>query len=162
MRTLRQHVEEAMKILSSLGGPTILPSASNVIVRRRQKKRWRRNPVRQSVRPDIAGKRRDYAISIKILCEANDRTGYMVEWLTASDDTASEVWQSIPDRMICFECRVGRPIPDCRCKGRCACRECPKCKRRMLTLVGIVCADLQSVAKALRNGGVRVAIEGRD
>jgi hypothetical protein len=145
--TLRQHVASAMEILASLGGPTILPSPANVIVRRRQKKAWMRNPLRQAVRPDHAGNKRDYALSVKILVEAYDRTGWMLEWLTASDDTASTVWHSIPDKVICFECRVERLRADVR-------QRCPKCGKKMLTYVGIVCADLQAVAGGLRAGGV--------
>ncbi len=146
---LRQHVAKAMEILASLGGPTILPSPANVIIKRRRKKVWMRNPLRQAVRPDVAGNRRDYALSVKILVEAYDRTGWMLAWLTASDETATEVWHSIPDKVICFECRVERMRADPR-------RRCPKCGRKMLTYIGIVCADLQAVAGALRAGGIGV------
>jgi hypothetical protein len=157
--TLRQHVARAMEILSCLGGPTILPSPSNVIVKRRRKKAWMRNPKQSGTRPDTAGDRMRYAIDVKKICEAYDRTSWMVRWLTSSDDAASSVWASIPDKVICFACRYERRIPDCRCKGRCRCRECPKCGKKMPTYVGIVCADLKHVAEALRNGKIPVAEE---
>ena len=169
--TLRQHVARAMEILSCLGGSTILPSPSNVIVKRRRRKVWMRNPKRSGprrrftipkrsrTRSDTAGNKRDYALSVILCCEKNDRTSWMVRWLTASDVAASSVWASIPDKVICFMCRYERRIVDCRCKGRCRCRECPKCGRKMPTYVGIVCADLKLVEAALRNGKIPVGEE---
>jgi len=147
--TLRQHVARAMGILAGCGVRSSTPP-KGIMVSRAKRKRWMRNPKRPAVRPDVSGNQRDYALSIKILCEAYDRTGWMLEWLTASDETAKGVWHSIPDKVICFECRVQRIRAVVR-------QRCPKCGRKMLTFVGVVSADLQAVAGALREGGIGVA-----
>lgn len=156
-KTLRQHFEEAKTILSCLGGPTILPSASDVIVRRRQKKRWRRNPKPQAVRPDIAGRRRDYAISVKILCERLDRTGYAVEYLNASEEMAGAFWHSIPQHPVCPLC-LGRAPAERPGKGKVFCVPCgtfihPK------TLRGLVARDLALMSIELGHGEIRVKAE---
>ena len=156
-KSLRQHFEEAMKILSCLGGPTILPSASNAIVRRRQKKQWRRNPKRQAVRPDIAGKRRDYAISVKIICERLDRTGYAVSYLKASDEAAGAFWQSIPERPVCPLC-LGRAPAERTGKGKVFCVPCGTFVRPK-SLRGLVGRDLALMSIELGDGGIRVKAE---
>ena len=150
-RTLRQHVEEAMRILSCLGGPTILPSAANAIVRRRQRKRWRRNPKPQSVRPDIAAKRRDYAIDVKRICERLDRTGWAMEYLTASDDMAAEVWKAIPTHPVCPLCMERTPAD--RGKGRVYCKVCDTFVRPKI-LQGLVSADISKMREALIKGKI--------
>jgi hypothetical protein len=148
-----------MEILSTDGVRSSTPPKGIVVSR--GKKAWMRKPKRPQMRVDLWAKQRDYALSVKKLCEAHDRTSWMVRWLTSSDDAASSVWASIPDKVICFACRYERRVPDCRCKGRCKCRECPKCGRKMPTYLGLVCADLKLVAAALRNGKIPVGEEGR-
>lgn len=149
--TLRQHYARAMEILSCLGGPTILPSPANAVIRRRRRRKiWMRNPKPPNTRPDVAGNRRDYALSVKIACEASDRTGWMVRYLEASDEAASSVWHEIPDLVVCFDCRVQR-----RRAGRW--QQCPKCGRKMVTYSGVVGADLRYAIHCLRMGGIGVA-----
>jgi len=148
--TLRQHAARALEILSTDGVRSSTPP-KGIMVPRAKRKAWMRNPKRPPGRTDVWGKQRDDALSVMMLCEAYDRTGYMLEWLTASDETASGVWHSIPDKVICFACRVKRLRATVN--GR---RRCPRCGRKMLTYVGIVCADIKLVEVALRKGGVGV------
>lgn len=140
-----------MEILSTHGVRTILPSGDVAVRRRGWKRKWMRGPKRPAARPDVAGNQRDYALSVMLCCEKHDRTSYMLAWLTASDETASGVWHSIPDKVICFECRVERV----RVREG-PWQRCPKCNRKMLTYVGVVSADLQAVARMLRKGEIRV------
>jgi hypothetical protein len=120
------------------------------------RKSWQRNPKRPSTRPDVAGKQRDYALSVMLCCEKHDRTSWMLRYLTASDEAASGVWASIPDKVICFTCRVERVRILNGMRQR-----CPRCKRPMLTYVGIVAADIKLAAAALRQGLIGVGEEGR-
>jgi hypothetical protein len=146
-----------MEILSGLGVRSSTPPKGIVVVRRRKghmRKSWMRNPKRPAARPDVWGKQRDYALSVMLCCEAHDRTSWMLRYLAASDEAASGVWASIPDRVKCFTCRVERMRIFNGARQR-----CPKCGRKMLTYAGIVCADLQFVAKALRNGEIGVGEE---
>lgn len=155
--TLRQHYVQAMTILSCLGGPTILPSPANVVVRRRGRRRvWMRNPKTSGSRPDVAGKRLDYALSVKIAVEANDRTGYAGDYLRASDDVAGSFWLSIPERPVCPLC-LGR-VPENRGKGRVFCVPCGTYVRPK-NLRGLVSADLWTISEALRAGGIPVKKE---
>lgn len=155
--TLRQHYVKAMEILSCVGGPTVLPSPANVIVRRRGRRRvWMRNPKTSGARPDFAGKRLDYALSVKIAVEANDRTGYAGDYLRASDDVAGAFWVSIPTYAVCPLC-LGR-APQDRGKGRVFCKPCGAFVRPNI-LQGLVSADLSTIAEALRAGGIPVKKE---
>jgi len=139
-----------MEILSTDGVRSSTPR-KGIMVPRAKRKSGMRNPKRPPIREDVWGKQRDYALSVMMLCEAYDRTGYMLEWLTASDETAAGVWHSIPDKVICFECGVKRLRATVNER-----RGCPRCGKKMLTYVGIVCSDIKLVEAALREGGVGV------
>lgn len=156
--TLRQHVAQAMEILSCLGGPTILPSASNAIVRRRQRRLWMRMPKQPRVRPDVAGKRRDYALDVCRVVAENDRTGWATEYLTElRNDVAAEIWKNIPDDWICPLC-FSRIAKERRDRKRRQCRACgafvqPHSRR------GLVAADLRNIRAKLRRGKYAIAKE---
>jgi hypothetical protein len=151
--TLRQHFAKAMEILSTDGVKSSTPP-KGIVVSRAKRKSWQRNPKRPAGRPDAWDGQRAYATSVKMICEAYDRTSWMLRYLAASDEAASGVWASIPDRVICFTCRVQRLRILNGARQR-----CPKCKGKMLTYAGIVAADIKLAAAALRNGLIGVGEE---
>jgi hypothetical protein len=155
-RTLRQHVAEARRILSEPGCPTILPSAANIVVKRRQKKIWRRDPKRQAVRPNVAMNRLIYAVSVRVVVEKFDRTGWAKSYLEASDAVCGEVWKSIPVHAVCPLC-FGR-VPEDRGKGRVFCKSCGEFVRPK-QLQGLVSKDLADMSLALSTGEIRVRAE---
>ncbi|MBE0568911.1 MAG: hypothetical protein IH577_04470 [Deltaproteobacteria bacterium] len=174
MRTLRQHVVAAMEILECLGGPTILPSLSSIVVKSQNQvplyqtskgkrlpgaptRPWMRNPQRQAVRPDKAASNRDYAIDVLKVCGEHDRTGRMLEYLTAADDVASEVWNRIPTHKVCPGCLArAQEIRGPRRKAYC--RACGAFAVP-LNFQGMVSADLIRTRKAMIKGGWACAKE---
>ena len=137
-RTLRGHVQEAERILSILGLRTLIPQKG----------------LPAPIRVDASNRELEYAVSVRVVIERHDRTGYARTYLTASDDVAGTVWQSIPERAVCPLClsRTPQDRPD---KGRIYCRPCGAFIRPK-NLRGLVSADLRKMRQALNNGEIRV------
>lgn len=135
-RTLRQHVEEAERIMSILGVKTLIPSKE------------RRAPVKVAV----SNAQMIYAMSIRRVVERFDRTGRAVIYLRASDETAGEVWRSIPQHAVCPTC-MGRAPEERIGKGRVFCKRCGKYVRPR-NYQGLVSADIRNMLAALngKNG----------
>ncbi len=139
--SLRRHLHEAVDYMRHTHGyRTILPT--------------REPPA--PVRIDERNLRLVYAVSVILVVERYDRTGYAMPWLMASEDVAGEEWDRIPEWPVCPLClgRVGVGG-----KGRVPCVACgttvlPK------TLRGMVSADLARMARALRAGLIPVEWEG--
>lgn len=140
LRTLRQHVEEAERIMSIGGVKTLIPTKE------------RRAPVKVAV----SNAQMIYAMSIRRVVERFDRTGRAVIYLWASDEAAGEVWRSIPDHAVCPLCL--RRVPEDRGKGRVFCKPCGK-NVWPRNYQGLVSADLAKMSKALRLGAIPVRLE---
>ena len=143
MRTLRQHVEEAERIMSIGGVKTLLPTKE------------RRAPAKVAV----SNAQMIYAMSIRRVVERLDRTGYASEYLLASDDVSAEIWRSIPTYAVCPLC-LGR-VPEDRGKGRVFCKPCREYVRPKV-LQGLVSADLRNMRAALngKNGAGLIPCKG--
>ncbi len=145
MKDLRQHVAEAMQIMSCLSVRTLIP--------------YKGLPA--PIRIDASDRQREYALSILAFIDQDhplccDRTGWMATYLRASDETASAVWHSIPSWSVCPLC-MGR-APEDRGKGRVWCGACSTFVRPK-NYLGLVCADLATMAGGLRAGGIPVRRE---
>jgi hypothetical protein len=104
------------------------------------------------VRVDAGNRQLEYAVSVRVVIEKYDRTGYAQAWLRASDDIAGTVWHSIPEWAVCPLC-LGH-APEDRGKGRVWCKACGTFVRPKV-LRGLVSADLRNMTRALRNGEIR-------
>ncbi|MDA8122261.1 MAG: hypothetical protein M0Z38_06820 [Deltaproteobacteria bacterium] len=136
-RTLRQHVEEAERIMSIGGVKTLIPQRG----------------IPAPIRVDAGNRQLEYAVSVRVVVEKYDRTGYAQAWLKVSDDVAGTFWQSIPAWSVCPLC-MGR-APEDRGKGRVYCVACGAfVKPRRLR--GLVSWDIRRMAQALRKGGISV------
>ena len=136
VRTLRRHLEEADRIMSIGGVKTLLPTKE------------RRAPAKVAV----SNAQMIYAMSIRRVVERFDRTGRAAIYLRASDETACEVWRSIPQHAVCPLCL--RRVPEERIgKGRVFCKRCGK-NVWPRSYQGLVSADIRSMRKALRNGTI--------
>lgn len=79
--TLRQHFVNSMEIISGGGVRTRLPMKGGAA------------PIRAvSGNPGL-----DYAISVKVVVERLDSTGFAVVYLRASDEIRAEAWRRIPE-----------------------------------------------------------------
>lgn len=135
MRTLRQHVAEAESYFTTLGVLTLIPQKG----------------LPAPVRVDAGNRQLEYAVSVRVIVEQYDRTGWAGDWLRASDEAANEVWNRIPDVWVCPLC-FGRVGIDGRRRVLCVpCEEFVKPKN----LRGIVSADLRKMRRALREGEIR-------
>jgi hypothetical protein len=137
-RSLRQHVEEAERIMSINGVKTLLPTKE------------RRAPVKVAV----SNKQLIYAVSIRLVITKYDRTGYAQAFLEASDDVAGTFWQSIPDHSVCPLC-LSRMPEERLGKGRQQCALCGAFVRPKV-LRGLVSADLRKMATLLKLGEIPV------
>jgi hypothetical protein len=142
-RTLRQHVSEAMQIMSCLGVRTLMPQKG----------------LPAPIRIDASDRQREYAVSVLAFLDQDhplccDRTGWMATYLRASDETASAVWHSIPAWSVCPLC-LGRAPEERTGKGRVWCKPCGTFVRPK-NYLGLVCADLKEMACRLRAGEISV------
>lgn len=136
-KTLRQHVEEAERIMSIGGVKTLIPQKG----------------LTAPIRVDAGNRQLEYAVSVRVVIEKYDRTGYAEAWLRASDDVAGTFWLSIPEWSVCPLC-LGR-APEDHGKGRVYCVPCGAfVKPRKLR--GLVSWDIRRMAQALRDGGISV------
>ncbi len=136
-RSLRQHVEEAERIMSIGGVKTLIPQKG----------------IPAPPRVDAGNRQLEYAVSVRVVVEKFDRTGHAKAYLTASDEAAGAVWNSIPEWYVCPLC-LGR-APAERGKGRVYCVACGVFIRPR-QLRGLVSWDLRAMTAALREGGIRV------
>ena len=139
---MRQHVEEAERIMSILGVRTLIPQKG----------------LPAAVRVDAGNRQLEYAVSIRLVVEKYDRTGYAGEFLRASDDTAGTFWHSIPEWPVCPLCigRIGILGP--MVTRRAYCKRCDAFVRPKI-LRGLVSSDLRQMAGILRAGGIPVRRE---
>ena len=135
-RTLRQHVANAEEIMSILGVRTLIPQKG----------------LPAAVRVDAGNRQLEYAVSIRVVIEKYDRTGYARAWLEASDDIAGTFWQTIPEWAVCPLC-LGRAPEERIGKGRVYCKPCDTFVRPKV-LRGLVSADLRTMTGALKNGTI--------
>jgi len=135
VKTLRQHVQKAESYFTTLGVKTLVPT--------------KEPPA--PVKADATSRQLIYAVSIRVVIEKYDRTGYAQVWLRASDDVAGTMWRSIPEWAVCPLC-LGR-APEDRGKGRVWCKPCGTFVRPK-NLRGLVSADLRTMRKALNNGEI--------
>jgi hypothetical protein len=140
VRTLRQHAQEAESYFTTLGVKTLIPQKG----------------IPAPVKVDATSRQLIYAVSIRVVIEKYDRTGYAQAWLLASDDVAGTVWHSIPEHAVCPLC-MGR-APEDRGKGRVWCKACGTFVRPK-NLRGLVSADIRSMRAALNNGEIRCKTE---
>jgi ribosomal protein L37AE/L43A len=138
MMTLRQHVERADTIMSTLGVKSLIPQLGR--------------PAPQRV--DFSDHERDYALSILIPLEAYDRTGWVAIYERASREAASSIWERIPDHLVCPECLSRAMDVRINLRPR-ACRTCGE-RRRPVTLRGIVAWDIRRIKQLLREGDISV------
>ena len=146
-RTLRQHVAEALQIMSCLSVRTLMPQRG----------------LPAPIRIDASDRQREYALSVLAFLDQDhplccDRTGWMATYLRASDDVASAVWHSIPEWPVCPLCmgRIGIMGP--MVTRRAYCKPCDAFVRPKI-LRGLVSADLAAMAGNLRAGGIPVRRE---
>jgi hypothetical protein len=142
VKTLRQHVEEAERIMSICGVKTLIPQKG----------------LPATVRVDAGNRQLEYAVSIRLVIEKHDRTGYAADFLRTSDDTAGTFWHSIPEWPVCPLCigRIGILGPMVTRKAYCvACGAFVRPK----VLRGLVSADLAAMAGNLRAGSIPVRRE---
>ena len=137
MRTLRQHVEEAERIMSICGVKTLIPHKGR--------------PAPKRVNAD--NEQLEYATDVRKIVEENDRTSYAGGYLRASDDVAGTYWNSIPEHSVCPLC-MGRAPAERIGKGKVFCKPCgsfvhPK------NLRGLVAADIRAMRNALIKGKIR-------
>jgi len=137
-RSLREHVEEAERIMSINGVKTLIPQKG----------------LPAPIRVDAGNRQLEYAVSVRVVIEKYDRTGYAEAWLKASDDVAGTFWQSIPEHSVCPLC-VSRMPEERRGKGRQQCALCGAFVRPKV-LRGLVSADLRTMRAALNNGEISV------
>jgi hypothetical protein len=137
-RTLRQHVEEAERIMSIGGVKTLIPQKG----------------IPAPPRVDAGNRQLEYAVSVRVVIEKYDRTGYAEAWLKASDDVAGTFWQEIPEWSVCPLC-LGRAPKERIGKGRVWCKPCETFVHPR-QLRGLVSWDLRKMAAALREGGIGV------
>jgi len=137
-RSLRQHVSEAERIMSIGGVKTLIPQKG----------------IPAPPRVDAGNRQLEYAVSVRVVIEKYDRTGYAGAWLKASDDVASTFWHSIPEHSVCPLC-VGRMPKERRGKGRQQCALCGAYVRPKV-LRGLVSADLRKMATLLKLGEIPV------
>jgi hypothetical protein len=135
-RTLRQHVEEAERIMSILGVRTLIPQKG----------------LPAPVKVDAGNLSLEYAVSVRVIVERYDRTGWAGDYLRASEEAASEVWERIPNVAVCPLC-MGRTQE--KRFGRVLCVPCETFVKPR-NLRGLVSADLRAMRKALRDGGISV------
>lgn len=112
--------------------------------------------MRQAVRPDIAGNRLVYAISIRAVVDKFDRTGWAKKYLEASDDVCAEVWRDIPVHAVCPLC-LNR-APHDHGKGRVFCMPCGKFVKPK-NLRGLVSVDIRNMREALNGGMIQCRAE---
>ena len=144
--TLRQHVAEALQIMSCLSVRTLMPQRG----------------LPAPIRVDASDRQREYALSVLAFLDQDhplccDRTGWMATYLRASDETASATWHSIPEHAVCPLC-LGRAPEERMGKGRVYCKPCDTYVRPKI-LRGLVSADLAAMAGNLRAGGIPVRRE---
>jgi hypothetical protein len=82
-RTLRQHVQEAERIMSIGGVRTLIPQKG----------------LPAPIRIDASDRQREYAVSIRLVVSRCDSTRRMGHYLRASDDVREEVWRQTPEGM---------------------------------------------------------------
>ena len=140
-RTLRQHVEEAERIMSILGVKTLIPQKG----------------IPAPPRVDAGNRQLEYAVSVRVVIERYDRTGYAGDFLRASEDVAGTFWFSIPEHSVCPLC-LGRSPTERIGKGRVYCVACGAFVRPK-SLRGLVSADLRMMSEALNNGEIRCGAE---
>lgn len=80
-RTLRQHVLKAESYFTTLGVRTLVP---------------KKEPP-APVKVDATPKQIIYAVSIRLVIERCDSTGYLGPLLRASDDIQEEMWRRVPE-----------------------------------------------------------------
>lgn len=81
-RTLRQHVHHAESYFTTLGVKTLVPT--------------KEPPA--PIKVDASPKQLIYAVSIRLVVERCDSTGYMGAYLRASKELREEMWRRIPER----------------------------------------------------------------
>jgi len=138
MMTLRQHVERADEIMSTLGVKSLIPQLGR--------------PAPQRV--DFSDGQRDYALSILIPLVAEDRTGWVAIYERASREAASSIWDRIPDHLVCPECLSRAMDVKINIRPQ-VCRGCGE-RRRPVTLRGIVAWDIRRIKQRLREGDISV------
>lgn len=110
---------------------------------------WMRHPHQKNSVSDRGERLLVYAISVIRVIERFDRTGWVVEWLSASDELAGEVWEKIPQHPVCPLClgRVGIPGHQRRV-------HCVPCGTSVepRTLRGLAKADIAKMTDALSKG----------
>jgi len=139
MMTLRQHVEKADTIMSTLGVKSLIPQLGL--------------PAPQRV--DFSDHERDYALSVLIPLVAEDRTGWVEIYERASREAASSIWERIPDHLVCPVCLSRAMAVKVNLKPQ-VCRTCKE-RRRPVTLRGIVAWDIRRIKQRLREGDIQVA-----
>ena len=106
------------------------------------------------IRVDAGNTQLEYAVSIRVIVEQYDRTGYANIYLNASDEAAGTEWNAIPEWSVCPLC-MGRAPTERIGKGRVYCKACdtfvhPK------NLRGLVSADLRTMRRKLIDGLISV------
>ena len=81
-RTLRQHVQKAESYFTTLGVKTLVP---------------KKEPP-APVKVDASPKQLIYAVSVRLVIERCDSTGYLGPLLRASNDIQEEMWRRVPER----------------------------------------------------------------
>lgn len=137
VKTLRQHVEEAERIMSINGVKTLIPQKG----------------LPAPIRVDAGNRQLEYAVSIRVVIERYDRTGYATGFLQSSDEAASAFWHSIPEHAVCPLCL--ERVPEDRSRGRVWCKACGTFVRPKV-LRGLVSADLRRMRWALSDGEIPV------
>ena len=137
-RTLRQHVEEAERIMSIGGVKTLIPQKG----------------IPAPPRVDAGNRQLEYAVSVRVVVEKYDRTGWAVSYLKASGEAAGAVWNSIPEWHVCPLCLSRAPAERIG-KGRVYCVPCGAFVHPR-QLRGLVSWDLRAMTAALREGGIGV------
>ena len=135
---MRQHVERADEIMTTLGVRSLVPQLGR--------------PAPQRV--DFSDGQRDYALSVLIPLVAFDRTGWVAIYERASREAASSIWERIPDHLVCPECLSRAMYVKVNLRPR-VCRGCGE-RRRPVTLRGIVAWDIRRIKQRLREGDIQV------
>jgi rubredoxin len=138
VKTLRQHVEEAERIMSIGGVKTLIQQKG----------------LPAPIRVDAGNRQLEYAVSVRVVICKYDRTGYAEAWLKASDDVAGTFWHTIPEHSVCPLC-LSRMPEERRGKGRQQCALCGAFVRPKV-LRGLVSADLRKMATLLKLGEIPV------
>ena len=89
--------------------------------------------------------RLENAISVLVVCEACDSTGWMIPYLEAADESSQRVWESIPRLLYCEGCQVQRWPSQLR-RNR-----CPRCKRPIPSYRELVVADMRDAYRRIRS-----------